>query len=398
MTRLSERVLNKLEERRNNILNGNINCIPFPFANFREDVPGIEQGRYISITGATKSSKSQFASKLLFEALLYAYYHPEQLDIHIRYFPLEETPEGIMERFMSYLLFLKSNRRIRISPSDLRSTNNDKPVNKEVLDILQTEEYQSIIKFFEEKVIFSSQTNPTGIYLECKRFAEENGIVHRKTVKYKDEQGNTVESDKGFDYYEQNNPKQYRIIFVDHLGLVSVEKGMDLRQSMNKMSEYFVELRNRYNYSPIIIHQQAMFESLDAYKMDKLEPQISNLGDAKAVARDLDLCIGVFSPYKYNLPNYKGYDITKFKDNIRFVSVLLNRIVLCNGVLPLYFYGAVNYFATLCAPNNNAELDKVYKYLESIRGKTNKVFLWFNKLKSFNGTTNKEKRSTELQS
>lgn len=377
---LSKRVLNKLEERRNNILNGNINCIPFPFANFREDIPGIEQGRYISITGATKSSKSQFASKLLFEALLYAYYHPEQLDIHIRYFPLEETPEGIMERFMSYLLFLKSGRQIRISPSDLRSTNNDKPVNKEVLDILQTEEYQSIIKFFEEKVIFSSQTNPTGIYLECKRFAEENGIVHRKTVKYKDEQGNTVESDKGFDYYEQNNPKQYRIIFVDHLGLVSVEKGMDLRQSMNKMSEYFVELRNRYNYTPIIIHQQAMFESLDAYKMDKLEPQISNLGDAKAVARDLDLCIGVFSPYKYNLPNYKGYDITKFKDNIRFVSVLLNRNGLCNGVLPLYFDGAVNYFNTLCAPNNNTELEKVYKYLDNIRGKTNKVFLWFNKL------------------
>lgn len=379
-TSLSKRVLNKLEERRNNILNGNINCIPFPFANFREDIPGIEQGRYISITGATKSSKSQFASKLLFEALLYAYYHPEQLDIHIRYFPLEETPEGIMERFMSYLLFLKSGRQIRISPSDLRSTNNDKPVNKEVLDILQTEEYQSIIKFFEEKITFSSQTNPTGIYKECKEFAENNGIVHRKTVKYKNEQGETVESNKGFDYYEQNNPKQYRIIFVDHLGLVSVEKGMDLRQSMNKMSEYFVELRNRYNYTPIIIHQQAMFESLDAYKMDKLEPQISNLGDAKAVARDLDLCIGVFSPYKYNLQNYKGYDITKFKDNIRFVSVLLNRNGLCNGVLPLYFDGAVNYFTTLCAPNNNAELEKVYKYLDNIRGKTNKVFMWFNKL------------------
>lgn len=380
MTRLSERVLNKLEERRNNIINGNINCIPFPFANFREDIPGIEQGRYISITGATKSSKSQFASKLLFEALLYAYYHPEQLDIHIRYFPLEETPEGIMERFMSYLLFLKSGKQIRISPSDLRSTNNDKPVNTDILDLLQHEEYQSIIKFFEEKIVFSSQTNPTGIYLECKRFAEENGIIHRKTVKYKDERGNTVESDKGFDYYEQNNPKQYRIIFVDHLGLVSVEKGMDLRQSMNKMSEYFVELRNRYNYTPIIIHQQAMFESLDAYKMDKLEPQISNLGDAKAVARDLDLCIGVFSPYKYNLPNYKGYDITKFKDNIRFVSVLLNRNGLCNGVLPLYFDGAVNYFNTLCAPNNNAELEKVYKYLDGIRGKSNKIFLWFNKL------------------
>ena len=67
MIRLSERVLNNLEERRENILNGNINCIPFPFPNFREDIPGIEQGRYISITGATKSAKSQFASELLFK-------------------------------------------------------------------------------------------------------------------------------------------------------------------------------------------------------------------------------------------------------------------------------------------------------------------------------------------
>ena len=286
MSSLSERVLNKLEERRKNLIEGNINCIPFPFSNFRDDIPGIEQGRYISITGATKSSKSQFASKLLFEAILYAYYNPDKLSILIRYFPLEETPEGIMERFMSFLLYKMSNRSIRISPSDLRSTNNDKPLNKEILGILQTEEYQDIIKFFEKVVIFSDQTNPTGIYLECKRYAETNGTVHRKIVKYKNDFGVTVESDKGFDYYEQNDPKEYRIIFCDHISLVSAEKGMDLRQTMCKLSEYFVELRNRYNYTPIIVHQQAMFESLDAYKMDKLEPQVSNLADAKAVARD----------------------------------------------------------------------------------------------------------------
>lgn len=104
--------------------------------------------------------------------------------------------------------------------------------------------------------------------------------------------------------------------------------------------------------------------------------KIKSLEDNKL----LDLCIGIFSPYKYSLPEYKGYDIKKFKDNIRFVSVLLNRNGLCNGVLPLYFDGAVNYFAPLCAPNNSQELDKVYKYLDNIRGKTNKVFLWFNKL------------------
>jgi len=380
MIRLSERVLNKLEERRENILNGNINCIPFPFANFREDVPGIEQGRYISITGATKSAKSQFASELLFQALIYAYKHPNQLDILIRYFPLEETPEGIMERFMSYILFLKSGKNIRISPSDLRSTNNDKPLDKSILEILQSDEYQDVIRFFEEKVIFSKAKTPMGIYLECKDYAKANGIIHRKTVKYKNELGETIESDNGFDYYEQNNPKQYRIIFVDHISLIQTQQGMDLRQSMNKLSEFFVELRNDYKYTPIIVHQQAMFESLDAFKMDKLEPSIQNLADSKAIARDLDMCLGIFSPYKYNLHEYKGYNINIFKDNIRFVSVLLNRNGLCNGMLPLYFDGAVNYFAPLCNPKDETGLQKIYNYLDKIRNKPNKVFMFFNKL------------------
>lgn len=384
MSSLSERVINKLAERRQNLLNNNINCIPFPFANFREDIPGIEQGRYISITGATKSSKSQFASELLFSSLLYAYNNPDKLSIHIRYIPLEETPEGIMERFMSYLLFKLSNHSIRISPSDLRSTNNDKPLNKEVLDLLQTETYQNIIKFFEEHVIFSSETNPYGIYLECKKYAEENGIVHYKKVKYKNELGETVESEKGFDYYESSNPKEYRIIFLDHISLISQQQGLSLRESMNKLSEHFVSLRNRYNYTPIIVHQQAMFENLEAFKMDKLEPTISNLADSKAVARDLDMCISIFSPYKYNLHEYKGYNIDKFKDNIRFASVLLNRNGLCNGVLPMYYDGAVNYFSPLCSPKNEVELQKVYNYLDKLRSKS-KIFMLFNKLFKKNG-------------
>ena len=231
-----------------------------------------------------------------------------------------------------------------------------------------------------EKVIFSKAKTPMGIYLECKDYAKVNGIIHRKTVKYKNELGETVESDNGFDYYEQNDPKQYRIIFVDHISLIQTQQGMDLRQSMNKLSEFFVELRNDYKYTPIIVHQQAMFESLDAFKMDKLEPSIQNLADSKAIARDLDMCLGIFSPYKYNLHEYKGYNINMFKDNIRFVSVLLNRNGLCNGMLPLYFDGAVNYFAPLCNPKDETGLQKIYNYLDKIRNKPNKVFMFFNKL------------------
>lgn len=363
---LRDRVLTKIKERRDNVLNGGVNCIPFPFKRFREDVPGLEQGKYYLITGATKSSKSQWASYWLFTSLLYAYEHPDQLDLKILYYPLEETQEAIMLRFMSFLLYKFTNKEIRISPSDLNSINESKPLPQQILDIIETDDsFKDLIKYFEDHIIFSNTVSPTGITIECKRYAEQNGIVHRKTKKYRDENGQLVETDAGFDYYESNNPKEYRIIFIDHLSLVQ-EKGMDLRQAMGELSSNLAKLRNRYNFSPIVVQQQALFENLDAYKLDKLEPTIANLGDNKATSRDVNMCISLFSPYKYNIANYENYNIGVLKDNIRFIKVLLNRDGICNGVLPVYFDGAVNYFKPMPAPDN-PKMQEIYNDITKIR-------------------------------
>lgn len=392
---LAERVIKNLEVRRERIINGEINCIPFPFSRFRDDIPGIEQGRYYIITGATKSSKTQFASYWgVFHPILYAYAHPEQISVKIFYAPLEETKEAILERFMSFLLHIKE--KIRISPTDLRSTREDKVLDMEVLDILKREEFTKIISFFEQSIVWISSTNPTGINKELKAYAEANGVIHTKDAKYKDDFG-VVQETKAFDYYEPNNPKEYRIVFLDHISLLTIEKGMDLRQSMGKMSEYFVKLRNRYKYTIFSIHQQAMFEQTDAFKLEKLTPSIATLADNKAVARDCDMCISSFSPYKYNLKTWLDYDITKFRDNIRFIEVLLNRNGLCNGVLPLIFDGAVNYFRECPLPNDKEGMAKTYDYLGKLRTqKFNKIFLLFSRF--YDRITNKTQYPKELQS
>lgn len=52
--RLIDRVLTDLDNRRDKILNGGINCILSPFRRFREDFLGIEQGKYYVITSSTK--------------------------------------------------------------------------------------------------------------------------------------------------------------------------------------------------------------------------------------------------------------------------------------------------------------------------------------------------------
>ena len=372
---LRERVINNLNARRDKLLHGEINSIPSPLTRFRDDFVGVEQGKYYLITSVTKGGKSQFGSFMfIYNTLLYAYNHPEQLTVKIFYYPLEETPDNIMERFMSYLLYSMSEGRIRISPKDLRSTDNDHPLSEEVLNLLECDDYTDILNFFESHIIFSSSTNATGVWKECKRYAEENGTVHTKTVKVTDVDEftgeKTIKEVEGFDYYEPNDPKEYRIIFYDHIGLTSTERGMDLRQSINKLSEYFVILRNRYGFSPVVIQQQAFFENMDAFKMDKLKPSITNLADSKAVSRDVNICLSLFSPYKYELRDYLGYDITKFRDNIRFLEVLINRDGQSNGIIGLFFDGCCNVFCELPPASDKAGIESWYTHLNSIRHKT----------------------------
>ena len=382
---LIQRVKESLRKRRQRVIDGNINSIPSPFKRFSNDFIGVEQGRIYLITSYTKVGKTQFSSFLfLYSTILYAYRNPDKIRLKIFYYPLEETPEQITCRFMSFLLYWLSKGKTAVSPVDLRSSRNE-AIDEEILDKLDNEEYKRILEFFEKTVVFSDSTNASGVWFECQRYAKEHGKIYYDKIKYKDEFGNEKESDK-FNHYEPDDPDEYRIIFYDHLALTSPERGMDLRQTMTKMSEYFVLLRNRYNFSAVIIQQQSVTDNLDAFKAQKLRPTIANLGDAKTIARDVDMCIGLFSPYKYEIAKYPqtsdGYDITRFKDNIRFAEVLLNRHGPSNGMIALLFLGQCNYWAELPPARDARAIEAVYNRLEELRSPEVKksFFIYIKKL------------------
>lgn len=305
---------------------------------------------------------------------MFCYFTKADIDIKILYFPLEETPERIMQRFISWLLFDFSKGKIRVSPRELRSTIS--PVSEEVLDIINSEEIQDILKYFEERVIFPEEAaNPTGIYKYCKNYAEEHGTVYTKTGQYKNEFG-IVQERQVFDRYEQSNSNEYRLVIIDTINLIDTERGMTLKQSMDKLSEYCAKyLRNRYNYSPVIIQQQAFDqEGNEAFKIGRVRPSVAGLGDSKYTSRDSNVVLGLFSPFRFALKEYEGYDIYKFKDNIRFLEMIVNRDGEMGGLCPLFFDGAVCQFEELPRPDNKGEITKIYDYLKHIRGITAKSF------------------------
>ena len=380
---IKERVFKLIQDRREKILNGGINSIPSPFARFRNDFLGLEQGNYIVVTASTKVGKTQITSYLvIYNSILYAYNNPDKLRVKIFMFPLEETQEDVTLRFMSFLLF--HLYQIIVSPTDLKSTKNDKPLPQEIIDKMNTPEYQSILDFFLEHITFSTVSNPTGIYKEVLRYAEDNGTIHTKLVTIKDDFGQ-LKNLNTFDYYEPNDPDEYVFIIVDHASLVNTEKGMTQKQAMDKLSEYFVLLRNRFKYSPVLVIQQAAAaESLESFKENKLRPSLVNLSDSKYSSRDANVVLGLFSPYRHELKTYMGYDIiNKFKDNIRFLEVLINRNGTSGGLCPLFFDGRCCYYKELPLPNDTNEIQKVYKYLDKIRGTTTAhLFLLLGKKKN----------------
>jgi len=373
MGELTDKTISELIEKRKRILEGGVNCIPSPFKRFRDDFCGVEQDTMYCITSFTKGGKSQFCSyTFIYQTIVYSYFAKEKVDFKIIYFPLEETKKRIMQRFMSWLLFKKNH--IRMSPKDLRSTT--KALEEDIIDRLRQFDIYDMLDYFEKHVIFPQEScNPTGIYKYCKQYAEEHGTVHKRTVRMKDELGvyNDVEV---FDHYEQDNPDEYRMIIIDTVNLIDTERGMNLKQSIDKLSEYCAKyLRNRYHFSPILIQQQAFeSEGNDAFKLGRVRPSVYGLGDSKYISRDADLVLGLFSPARFGITDYFGYDITALKDHIRFLEVIVNRNGQMGGLLPLWFDGDVCDFKELpkssaysdATPADKANLDKIYALCKTL--------------------------------
>lgn len=287
-----QKIKSHLIEERDNILRGGVNCIPLRFERFRSELPGIRRKFYYLVSGATKSSKTQITSYLfIISPILYYLEHPDKIKPTIHIFPLEETEEDITLRFYAYVLYYLTNGRICLSPEELESVDERFPLSQEVLDLMDSEEFLRISNLFDECVHFhSDQRNPTGIYKTVKSYMEDNGTVHyrKKTIRYKDDFGidkeETVNEIAG---YAPNNPNEYVIFIVDHVGLLQTERGWSLKDTIEKLSDYCVILRNRYSAIPVIVQQQnSETTNLDAFKSMKIRPTKDGLKDSKRTGED----------------------------------------------------------------------------------------------------------------
>lgn len=379
-------IMSYLRTRRERAISGKYNCIPWPFRRFRSIFPGTEMGRFIIVTANQKIGKTKFCDFVyVYETLFFILEHPE-IRVKILYFTLEEAAKNKHLEFQCHLLYKLDG--IAMSPAELASTDIDKPVPEEVLKLLESERYQKYIRKFEEMVEFiDDEKNPTGINKKCREYAMEHGKLNLIDIETKDPLGKAVMRKKvnTINPYTPDDPEEYRIVIIDNASNLTLESGMNKTQTIEKLAKYAITLRNQLNYTVVLIQHQAQAqEGIENFKLNKLKPSSDGLADCKTTTRDIDVLIGLYSPFKHGIESYEGYDITKFKNHIRFMEILEDRHYGANGnICPLYFDGAVSSFAELPNPKDTVGMQKVYKFLEENKTKKKGLFtlLSFNTIK-----------------
>lgn len=390
-----ENVLNNLKLRKQRAENGLYNCIPLSFPRFKMLLPGTEMAKFIVVTASQKIGKSKLSDFMyVYEPLFFMMEHPE-LKVKVQYFTLEISPMEKYNEFLCHLLYRLDG--IEIDTKRLKSVDKDNPVDSHIFELLQSDKYRPYIEKFEEMVEYIGDIrNPTGINKKCREYALNNGHLNFKTITVKDELG--IESKRQvideMNPYTPDDLEEYRIVIVDNANNLSSESGLDKMKTIEKLAKYGITLRDQLKYIFVLIQHQAQSqEGIENQKLNRLKPSSDGLADCKTTTRDANLVIGLYSPFKYGIREYEGYDITKLRNNVRFMEVIEDRDYGANGqVCPLYFDGATSFFSELPRADDKEGMDKVYSFVSTRqqRYKSSKSFFMYSIRKLINWVRDKK--------
>ena len=207
----------------------------------------------------------------------------------------------------------------------------------------------------------------------CRDYALSHGHLNFKEVDVVDPlddkkviKRRVVDSDNP---YTPDDPEEYRIVIVDNASNLALESGMKKMENIDKLAKYGITLRNQLKYIFVLIQHQAQAqEGIENQKLNKIKPSSDGLADCKTTTRDANFVLGLYSPFKYGLREYEGYDITKFGNFIRFMEVIEDRDYgASNNICPLFFDGAASTFAELPRPDDKEGLERVYAYIQTLK-------------------------------
>jgi hypothetical protein len=368
---LYQTALNNIKQKAENKKLGKFNGIPFPYSRFSQYIPSIDKEQVIGLTSFSGAGKSRFL-RHTFVTHPYEFSLKHNYSIEIDYYCLEDSAEKTFKSILCNYLFTKCGERVSLYDLDSKFKELPSHILKCIVD---AEKY--LADFCNKVRIKDTFTTPRAIKNDVLRRASEIGTIHTK-------------EHEGKQIIVGYTPKTdvHRLMLFDNLN--NLDKDAEHRDKKQAMDE-FVGKDCRLLYSkilkgtPVVVHQQALeaekqqFTSNGGMILEKNKPSLANLGETKEVTRSYHLVLSLFTPHKFKVPNYKGYDITKLKNNFRELEVLKTNDGTDSSICSaLFFDGGPEVFWEL--PHSKDEADKlprVYEWLDQERNKQKNKHLLF---------------------
>lgn len=374
-------VVRDIEERTQERINGKEFYISFKdkYPLLSMYLPGIMKGVMYAITAASGVSKTQLAKDMfVVTPYLWALKKPN-VKYKIIYFALEETKKEFIQSFIRKIL--GATYKIYYNANEINGTANYKMNASDLAKINQVK--RKVAKMLEHVEVVDNIYNPTGIYKKCREFSKKWG-THKykmKTFEIPQKDGTVkLVNKKVYSHWEPNEKDLHVMVVVDHLNDFLGEQDVHTNNRLTKgqamakwVDEYAKkQLIKNWDWTVTNVIQQSaeteqkQFTFKGANIVPKLEPSLSNLGNNKEIQRAHYVILGLFSPAKYFVKDYNGYDITELANYYRCILVLKNRIGNSNFKYNLYHNGAVMQFNELPDKFDTSKLAKVASAIRAI--------------------------------
>jgi len=246
--------------------------IPIQFSRLSNYVPNIQQKTYYLIGGESGSGKSAFVDDLfVYQSLEWMIANKDNTDlkIHIKYFSFEIDKVRKITKLIARRIYSKYKLLVDINFVLSKGKNH---ISDEIYNLV-LQERNFFYQMEEYLDIIDTATSPTGVYKTMTKYSEEVGTWTK--VGY-----NNV--------YTPRDPNLHTMMIVDHIGLTPTESGMTKKQTIDKLSNHAITLRNKCGFIPIYIQQlNRDLSSSDRFKINRVEPQLSDFKDSGCPIEDL---------------------------------------------------------------------------------------------------------------
>ena len=346
--------------------------IPLPLKRLETFINGIQKQFYVLIGGASGTGKTAIAD-LLYAMGPYLWIKAQEklpedkrskIKLKVLYRSMERSKKYKIQKWTCIYLYLK--HRITIDVPTLNGW------SSKLFDITPEirEKITSASKFINDMLnsgiveIHDGAENPTGIMKDV--FTYANSVGKLETVKRISKEGNEY-SEK---VYTPHDPDLYTIIIEDHLGKLKLERGFDLKKTIDKMSEYNGLFRDIFGFTVVAISQfNRSLSDSTRMKNKVLAPEPSDFKESSNTYEDADLVLALFNPYKLKISTDLGYDVPSFVTSKRYnryrsLWVLKNSFGIDDVGMGLLFRGEMGLWEELPKPEDKADLEKIYEKLK----------------------------------